>query len=242
MGLPEREGQDNATSTEGLDGFFATDVASIADTVEVSDDSDTTSDDKQTTFDATPDDVATVADTIEWMSVGKAAVRLNKSERTIQRYAKSNKVISKFDASGKLVIGLSSDADIHPTSRDKTTTTADNKSGETTSHDNDATRQIYDDIFADYRTQVKDLQTRLEGASFQLGRTTLLLEQQQEELKLLPDYQSKKAQAESYASTLESELEQLKRVLEEKDSELLKYKELDERSSWRKFCDWWLGK
>lgn len=97
----------DSASTEGLDSLFKA-VATDADSLLPE-----------------SDDFATTADSGTWLAVTDVASIKRKSERTIQRYAKQGKLISKVDESGKLLIWMPTTADIILSSPETVATGAD---------------------------------------------------------------------------------------------------------------------
>ena len=82
----------------------------------------------------------------------------------------------------------------------------------------------------------------LQGAIYRNGYLESQLESQGQQVKLLEDKSNK---AENLDDQLKEVQEQYSELEEEKIrllEELEKYKELAERSGWKKFCDWMMGK
>lgn len=167
-------------STEGMDALFESESPTGADTQR---------------------SVPTNADTIQWVSVTKAGALLSKSERTIQRYIKSGKLIAKDDITGKLLVGLQKSADILelvPTENECLPTGADSQEDLPTSADiagnvpNMGQQGLVPAIEVTKHLElIRDLQNQLQAASFRNGYLESQLENQREQIKLLTDSQHK---------------------------------------------------
>ena len=186
--------QEDLATTEGLDELFADTEVETADSLPTSADRS----------ESVADILTADAEIIEWLTTTQAAALLGKSERTIQRYAKAGKLKSRSDESGKLFVAVVDTVDSVPTPADGMPTSADNFESVADSSTTDADSltsdntsvptsvdSIYDKVIDDYRGQINELQRKLEGASFQLGRMQAEIEHKDAEIKLLTDSQSK---------------------------------------------------
>lgn len=126
--------------------------------------------------------VAPTADSGKWVTVVEAASLLKKSERSIQRYAKSNKLGSKTDESGRLLIWLATTADSTPTPADRTETVA-------TTADNERLWNL-----------LKEKDAKIEALLMRNGYLQSQLETSQETVKLLTDSQHKRGWWAQFAS------------------------------------------
>jgi len=126
------------------------------------------------------DIVVTDADNGKWVSVVKAASSLNKSERTIQRYAKCGKLESKTDETGRLMIWLTTSADILATDADSVATVADTNANVPTPADTEHLWHL-----------LKEKDAKIEALIMRDGYMQARCEILQQELKLLTDSQHK---------------------------------------------------
>ncbi len=126
--------------------------------------------------------VAPTADSGEWVTVIEAASLLKKSERSIQRYAKNNKLRSMIDESGRLMIWLATDAD-------KVATTADSAVTVATSADNERLWNL-----------LKEKDAKIEALLMRNGYLQSQVETSQEAIKLLTDSQHKRGRWHSFWS------------------------------------------
>ena len=159
-------------SSEGLDDLFDV-VATDADT-----------------FDRNGDVVATVDDTGCWVPVPEASSTLRKSERTIQRYAKSGKLRSRFDNSGRLMIWLATSADTVISPADIVATSGDSEIDLATSADTDATMATSSDNDRLWEL-LKEKDAKIEALLMRNGYLQAQAESAQETIKLLTDSQHK---------------------------------------------------
>lgn len=167
-------------STEGMDGLFEA---------------------AATTADSRPsesDDVATIADSGIWLTVTEVASIKKKSERTIQRYAKQGKLISKADESGKLLILMPTDADIVLMSPENVATIADTDSAPTTRVATGADRSAEGDNPVATSSEVdrlwqllRDKDAKIEALILRTGYLQAQADTAQETIKLLTDSQQK---------------------------------------------------
>jgi FMN phosphatase YigB (HAD superfamily) len=136
------------------------------------------------------DVVATVDDTGCWVPVPEASSTLRKSERTIQRYAKSGKLRSRFDNSGRLMIWLATSADAVISPADIVATSADSKIDLATSADTDATTARSSDNDRLWEL-LKEKDAKIEALLMRNGYLQAQAESAQETIKLLTDSQHK---------------------------------------------------
>ena len=119
-------------------------------------------------------DILTVdTDSGEWVTAAEAAGYLKKSERTIQRYAKSGKLRSKTDNTGRLMIWMT-------TCADSDTTCADSDLKLPTSADSER-----------FWNLLKEKDAKIEALVMRNGYLQAQLETSQEAIKLLTDSQHK---------------------------------------------------
>lgn len=159
-------------SAEGLDALFDV-VATTADELL-----------------AESESVATAADTGAWLTVSEAASAMRKSERSIQRYAKSGKLRSRTDNSGRLLIYLPTSADTFITPADIVATVADNHqeaptlmAGVATSATTAENQRLWD--------LLKEKDAKIEALVMRNGYLQAQAENAQETIKLLTDSQHK---------------------------------------------------
>ncbi len=126
------------------------------------------------------DIVVSDADTREWCTAVMAASSLNKSERTIQRYAKSGKLRSKTDQAGRLLICLATSADNLTTGVDSVAKVGDRNANVPT---NANTERLWD--------LLKEKDAKIEALIMRDGYMQAQYEALQQELKLLTDSQHK---------------------------------------------------
>ncbi len=126
------------------------------------------------------DIVVTDVDTGKWVTVGTAASAFNKSERTIQRYAKCGKLQSKSDETGRLMIWLATTADTLATVADSVATGADKNTDVPTLADTERLWNL-----------LKEKDAKIEALIMRDGYMQAQLETLQQELKLLTDSQHK---------------------------------------------------
>jgi hypothetical protein len=133
------------------------------------------------------DSVATDADSGEWITVAEAASSLKKSERSIQRYAKSGKLRSKTDESGRLLIWSATSADIFIACADNVATSADSDQALATSADSVATVADSERLWK----LLKEKDAKIEALLMRNGYLQAQVETSQEAMKLLTDSQHK---------------------------------------------------
>jgi hypothetical protein len=127
------------------------------------------------------DSVATDADSGEWITVAEAASSLKKSERSIQRYAKSGKLRSKTDESGRLLIWSATSADIFIACADNVATDADSAKSVATGADTERLWNL-----------LKEKDAKIEALLMRNGYLQSQVETSQEAIKLLTDSQHKR--------------------------------------------------
>jgi hypothetical protein len=127
------------------------------------------------------DSVATDADSGEWITVAEAASSLKKSERSIQRYAKSGKLLSKTDESGRLLIWSATSADIFIACADNVATGADSADSVATGADTERLWNL-----------LKEKDAKIEALLMRNGYLQSQVETSQEAIKLLTDSQHKR--------------------------------------------------
>lgn len=185
-----KQTESNPIDVEGLDDLYDANTTTDAVITPTEDDAvapvadcETTAADK---IEVVDDGDTTNADIVEWLPTIQAAARLGKSERTVQRYAKAGKLESKTDDSGKLLIGFATLAD-SVTPEDDSQPTQDTNITTNADSSNATADKIYDKVIEDYRSQISELQDKLERTTFQLGRMQSDLEHKDNEIKLLTD-------------------------------------------------------
>jgi hypothetical protein len=134
------------------------------------------------------DSVATDADSGEWITVAEAASSLKKSERSIQRYAKSGKLLSKTDESGRLLIWSATSADIFIACADNVATGADSADSVATGADSVATGADTERLW----NLLKEKDAKIEALLMRNGYLQSQVETSQEAIKLLTDSQHKR--------------------------------------------------
>mgnify|MGYP000747415980 CR=1 FL=1 len=144
---------------------------------------------------ATHDDiVATIGDSGSWGTVADVASSLNKSERSVQRYAKSGKLKSKTDESGRLLIWLATNADtfITPTQNVATRDDTSESINQSVATDADKT-SINATILENERLWqfLKEKDAKIEALLMRNGYLQAQAETAQEAIKLLTDSQQK---------------------------------------------------
>ncbi|MBS1994595.1 MAG: hypothetical protein JSS83_28980 [Cyanobacteria bacterium SZAS LIN-3] len=131
--------------------------------------------------------VATDDDNGEWITAAEAASSFKKSERTIQRYAKSGKLRSKTDESGRLMIWSTTPADTHIRPADSVATVADTDGGLPTGADNLATNAENERLW----DLLREKDAKIEALLMRNGYLQAQVETTQETIKLLTDSQHK---------------------------------------------------
>jgi hypothetical protein len=177
-------------------------------------------------FDATPTDADSLvevaqasADSLSWVTVTQAAAALGKSERTIQRYIKANKLQAREDLNGKFLVVLPTgahtnasvptdadcparlvvaDADtveLSPTDADGlgslVATNADDFQSPADNRKPVAVTMIPASELDGHLTLIKELQAQVQAAAFRNGYLESKLEERDREIKLLTDSQHK---------------------------------------------------
>ena len=130
--------------------------------------------------------VATSADSGKWITVVEAASLLKKSERTVQRYAKSGKLRSKTDESGRLLILSATPADFLD-GTDNVATSADSDNGLAISAGGVATGADNERLW----NLLKEKDAKIEALLMRNGYLQAQVETSQEAIKLLTDSQHK---------------------------------------------------
>lgn len=125
------------------------------------------------------DSEVTTADIHEWVSTAEAAMRLKKSERTIQRRAKFGKLKSKLDDSGHLLVLLPTANDTNATPDDKPATSDDTSS------------KTFDENTLFFEL-LKEKDSKIEALSMRAGYLEAQLQHAQDHVKLLTDSQHKR--------------------------------------------------
>jgi hypothetical protein len=156
-------------NTDGLDDLFEV-LPTGADSVATGADSVATG----------ADNLATDADSGEWITVAEAASSLKKSERSIQRYAKSGKLRSKTDESGRLLIWSATSADIFIACADNVATDADSAKSVATDADTERLWNL-----------LKEKDAKIEALLMRNGYLQAQVETSQEAIKLLTDSEHK---------------------------------------------------
>ncbi len=165
MNATARDFNSQPADTNGLEDIFDV-VATSADSVAKSAD----------TVGEVADKVTELADSGKWITTIEAAGSLKKSERTIQRYAKSGKLRSKMDESGRLFIWSATSADSVAISGDNVAEVADSVA---TPADNELWKLL------------KEKDAKIEALVMRNGYLQAQLETSQDAIKLLTDRQHK---------------------------------------------------
>jgi excisionase family DNA binding protein len=176
----------------------------------------------------------------EDLTLEEAAKRLNLSERTVQRRLKNGqlkgyKIAGPRGPEWRIEVESCEDTTGQPfTASDDTTFSTDDTtivetvSTEDTTRDSKATTTNAFTQFAEfYHDQIETLQEKLEAATYRNGYLEAQLLNAESQLKLLPDLSVKAIKVE----TLEEQLARLEKELA-----------FSRRSSWARFCDWFLGR
>ena len=215
MGDPAKEIENDSVSMDGLEDVFNTKDTPVL-RCEDTEDNPTLS--RETTQD-TP--VLSVEEVTEDWTVKEAADVFNCSEKTVLRKLRSGK-LAGYKVQGEKTLEWRVKRD----TKDNTVTPIETRQDKSV-QDTDKNGILLEEM----RGKLEQLEGQLQAAIYRNGYLEGKLEDREKQVLLLPDLQARAHQVE----VKEQEINSLK-------AELDMYKGLIERSTWRKFWDWMLGK
>lgn len=219
MGNPANEIENDSISMDGLEDVFDTKDTPV---LRCDSTKDNPTQSPETTKDNPVLSVEEVTeDTTEDWTVKEAAEIFNCSEKTVLRKLRSGK-LSGYKVQGEKTLEWR----VRKDNEDKSKLHQESRQDKSV-QDTDRNGILVEEM----RGKIELLEGRLQAAIYRNGYLEGKLEDREKQVLLLPDLQARAHQVEAK----EQEINSLK-------TELDMYKELVERSAWRKFWDWMIGR